>query len=112
MPEETETTDLPSPTTSTKKSSKALALPPVPAVTHELVAAPPLISVVAPVMAVVPAVRSAFNNHPLKKILAMLEAGLVTVNVMAVMAADCMIPAKRAAVGEPVQVPGKGAEPG
>ena len=111
MPEETETTDLPSPTTSTKKSSKALALPPVPAVTHELVAAPPSV-VVTPVMVVAPAVTSEFNNHPLKKILAMLEADLVTVNVMAVMAADCIIPAKRAAVGEPVQVPGKGAERG
>jgi hypothetical protein len=43
---------------------------------------------------------------PLKKILATLETGLVTVNVMAVLEVDCTIPAKRAAVGALVQVPG------
>jgi hypothetical protein len=38
----------------------------------------------------------------------MLEAGLVTVNVMAAFAVDCTMPEKRAAIGLPPQVPGTG----
>ena len=48
--------------------------------------------------------------HPLKKILATLDAGLVTVNVVTVV--DCRMPAKRAAVGVAVQEPGNGAPVG
>jgi hypothetical protein len=49
--------------------------------------------------------------HPLKKILATLDTGLVTVNVTATVV-DCRMPAKRAAVGVAVQEPGNGAPVG
>ncbi len=106
MPEERETTDVPLPTTSMKKSSKALVLV---VVMKELLAAPPAVVVVCPTASVVAAALSPFPICcPLKKILAMLDAGLVTVNVMAVFAVDCTMPEKRAAIGLPPQVPGTG----
>jgi hypothetical protein len=105
VPEETETTatEVPLPTTSIKKSSKALALV---LVIQELVVAAPV--AVAPTADVVAKALSPFPICcPLKKILATLEtSGLVTVNVVAVIAVDCTIPAKRAAIGVAVQVPG------
>ncbi len=106
MPEERETTDVPLPTTSMKKSSKALVLV---VVMKELLAAPRAVIVVSPTALSAAAVTSPFPICcPLKKILAMLEAGLVTVNVMAAFAVDCTMPEKRAAIGLPPQVPGTG----
>ena len=84
MPTSRETTDLPSPITSMKKSSKALELVDV---CQVLVFAPPSVVVVGPVTAEVPAVLVA-SSCPLKKILAMLEAGLVTENVITAFAVD------------------------
>ena len=52
-----------------------------------LVFAPPSVVVVGPVTAEVPAVLVA-SSCPLKKILAMLEAGLVTENVITAFAVD------------------------
>ena len=67
--------------------------------------------VVAPVAESVCAAASPLPIcHPLKKILATLDAGLVTVNVVTVV--DCRMPAKRAAVGVAVQEPGNGAPVG
>ena len=67
-----------------KKSSKALELVDV---CQVLVFAPPSVVVVGPVSAVVPVVLVA-SSCPLKKILAMLEAGLVTENVITAFAVD------------------------
>ncbi len=102
---------MPLPTTSIKKSSKALVFV---VVMKELVVAKPAVVVVVPVGAS-PEAKALLPFPiccPLKKILATLEASLVTVNVMAVFAVDCTIPAKRAAVGAASQVPGKGATVG
>ena len=85
VPTSRETIDLPSPTTSMKKSSKALELVDV---CQVLVFAPPSFVVVGPVSAVVPVVLVA-SSCPLKKILAtMLEVGLVTENVITAFAVD------------------------